>query len=227
MSRGNRRAAASCAVVLALGGCMRIYPDPDLPDVVIEWSDTDCVEGSARVRLSLHPADAPSTVSGMLTVPCADRKASFVDVARERYQLKAAIEDDAGELVSTYDDELDLRNGRNVKRSAYFGGSPLLTNLRVGWTFAPGVSCESLAATSVSLRFADPAADPAFALDVPCDPPVYLGWMQRGRFTLSAAVLAGESVVATSPATEPLDISAEAVTDFGTLTLSPCGEQCP
>ena len=48
---------------LALGGCMRIYPDPELPDVVTQWDEIDCRPGTGKVVVAL----VGSTGSGKST----------------------------------------------------------------------------------------------------------------------------------------------------------------
>lgn len=90
-SRGDRWAAV--AIALALGGCMRIYPDPELPDVLVEWSvEFECSEDTERVVVSLSAID-PAAEVGMVTVPCGDAGVRFDDVAPQRYRLAIRLED--------------------------------------------------------------------------------------------------------------------------------------
>src|SRR5262245_58772409 len=70
------------ALALALGGCMRIYQDSELPDVSARWGEPDCGGGTGNVALTLRGVDTPSTVE--LSVPCTEYGATFVDVAFER-----------------------------------------------------------------------------------------------------------------------------------------------
>ncbi|HWO18216.1 MAG TPA: hypothetical protein VNO30_05550 [Kofleriaceae bacterium] len=125
MSRGDRRtiaaaAAAAAAIGLALGGCMRIYPDPELPDIVVEWlPEFTCVEDGERVVVSLvvdDPADAP----GPVTAPCADAIVRLDDVARVRHQLAAKLEDAMGQVIGNYEQEIDLRDGLSERIFVFF-----------------------------------------------------------------------------------------------------------
>jgi len=48
-----------------------------------------------------------------------------------------------------------------------------------------------------------------------------------GSYTFTSRAIAGNAVVAVSPDSAPFTITRGAVTDLGTLTLSPCGAGCP
>ena len=62
----------------------------------------------------------------------------------------------------------------------------------------------------------------------PCDAPVFVNAIRlEGTYTLSARALADDAVVAASLESGPFTITRGAITDLGTLTLSPCGAACP
>jgi hypothetical protein len=225
LSRGDRWAAA--AVALALGGCMRIYPDPELPDVVVEWlAEIECLEDSDRVLVSLSAAD-PAAEVGMATVPCRDATVRFDDVARVRYRLAVRLEDAAGAVLGGNNGEVDLRDGLSERVFAFFGRAPD-SNFRVAWTFDMGASCEALSALSVLLVASMPGGGPMFYFNAPCDAPVFLNAIPvAGTYTLTARAFSEDAVVAAAPASAPFDVTREALTDLGTITMSPCGAGCP
>ena len=55
--RRTERFAAFAFLSLALGGCMVIYPDPELPDVVARWYEDDCHADSSNVVMTLAGVD--------------------------------------------------------------------------------------------------------------------------------------------------------------------------
>jgi len=206
---------------------MRIYPDPELPDVVIEWfPEIDCGEDTDRVVVSLFTVDPAAEVSEV-EVPCQDAGARFDDVARLRYRLSAKLEDPSGAVLGGHDTDIDLRDGLNERVTAFFGRSPT-ANFSVSWTFDMGSSCESLSATTVLLRATLPGGDPFF-FDAPCDEPLFLNAIPlEGTFTITArAVAGGGAVVAASPESAPFTITRNEIADLGTIVMSPCGAACP
>lgn len=48
-----------------------------------------------------------------------------------------------------------------------------------------------------------------------------------GTYTLTARAFSEDAVVAVAPASAPFEVTREALTDLGTITLSPCGAACP
>ena len=159
-----RRAELLAAFAVALGGCMRIYPDPELPDVKVTWFEDDCQPGTGDISITLIGMD--SDVRIPLTAPCSDLEATLVDVARERYRFEALLEGDDGEVFSRYDSLIDLRDGIDERVDMYFGG---FSNFRVAWTFEGGATCESLGAEGISLTFTYPDRSPAFQSFVYCE----------------------------------------------------------
>jgi hypothetical protein len=214
------------AAALAAGGCMRIYPDPELPDVVVEWQPQSCAEDTDRVTMTLSTLEPEAEVA-TITVPCADEGATLPDVARLQYHLTTRLEDQAGEVRSTSEEEFDLRDGRNERVFAFFDLRPPI-NFRVGWIFDPGASCASLAVTEMSVRVSEPGGPVRFRYDAPCMPPDFLDMIPfPGVFTISVRAIATDAVVATSPESAPFQIDPLGFTDLGTLSLTPCGAACP
>lgn len=216
----NLRRAELYAVLAALiGGCMRIYPDSELPDVEVAWFEDDCFGGTGDIAMTLIGLDAESRVA--LTVPCSDRKGTFVDVARERYRFEALLVDEDGEVFArndTLNDTLiDLRDGIDERVDLYLGA---YSNFRVAWTFAMGATCESLD-TWVALSFSYPDRTPAFETSAPCLLTPFLGQFPAGTYTVKLSAFDGSTMVATSPESDELELFDGELTDLGTVTLTP------
>lgn len=236
MSRAERwgaaaRLALAGVVGVALGGCMRIYPDPELPDIRLEWfsGDEECAAGTDRVVASLTAIDAPdpSAEVAAVTAPCTEGTARFVDVERVRYRVTLRLEDDAGDVYGGHTEEIDLRDGLNERVFAYFGRSTE-PNLRVAWAFDMGDSCASLATPQLVMRLAREGG-PTYFLYAPCDVPVLVETApEDGAYTFVAQAITAQGVVrAASPATAPFTIVRGQVVDLGTVTLSRCSGDCP
>jgi hypothetical protein len=229
LSRVDRRVDRSVAAALAVavGGCMRIYPDPELPDVKVEWfADGDCVATTDRVVVSLSAGD-PAAEVGLVMAPCADASLRIADVARERYHVAATLEDGAGAMLGYYEEDVDLRDGLNERVSAFFGRG-FETLVRGAWTFDLGASCDSLSATQVAFGFAMPG-EPAFTIaSEPCATGMIVQSIPlQGTYVVSARAYAGNGVVATAPDSAPLAFSPGQLVELGTFVLSPCGAACP
>jgi len=207
---------------------MRIYPDPELPDVLVTWLSDACEEDTDRVAVTLFTLDPEAEAEvATITAPCADEGATLPDVARLQYRLTTRLEDQAGEVRSTTEEPIDLRDGRNERVFAFFDLRPLI-NFRAGWIFDPGASCESLAVTEMSVRVSDPGGPVRFRYDAPCVPPDFLDMIPvPGVYTISVRAIAADAVVATSPESAPLRVDPLGFTDFGVLPLTPCGSACP
>lgn len=231
MSRGERRAAAviSALGTLGLGGCMRIYPDPELPDVVVKWEpEFTCEEEDERVVVSLSSVE-PAAEVGTATVPCGDGSVRFEDVARIRYRVLARLEDQAGVVLGGDEREIDLRDGISEEIDAFFGRTPG-SNVRVEWDFDMGASCQTLGASRVGALAQETGGGSIFFFfDAPCGIGVLMGAIQReGTYTVRAWAIAGENgePVAASPVSAPFAVIRGAISEPGTLTLSPC-TACP
>ena len=202
---------------------MKIYPDPELPDIEAEWYEGDCRAGTADVELVLVGIDDPA-FREQLVVPCTDIKATFADVPRERFTLQSALRSTTGAPFAMYEQELDLRNGLDQRAYLYFGGA---SNVRVSWTFDMGATCASLGADFVRLDFASPQFPEPLVQTWICEASPYFGSLPDGTYTIVARVIAHETTVAASPPSPEVTVTFDGFTDAGTLVLSPCGSACP
>jgi hypothetical protein len=200
-------------VSVALGGCMRIYSDPELPDVVTEWSDVDCRPGTGNVVVALI-----GTTRTEVTVPCTDLGVTFADVAREQYRVEAFLEDSAGEPFSRSDGEVDLRNGFDETVFLYFGG---IANYRVSWNFSDGATCESIDADFMNLRFTETDGALTFEDFAPCMRTPHFGRVPDGSYTLVITAIKTSGTVAMSAESEDFSIMDPDLTDLGVITLLP------
>jgi hypothetical protein len=219
------RRAELVILALALTGCMKIYPDPELPDVTAMWQEQDCRDGSGNVAITLTGVDTDSTTTS--TVPCKDLTVTFADIARLRYHVKGALLDLAGnELITSDGEDVDLRNGFDQSVGLYFEG---FSNFRVAWVFDGGGSCASVGAQSVGIVFSLPGEPDIEASQSWCEFPRITGMVIPDTYTAHLEAFSGQqrTVVAVSPETAPFVITQNGFTDIGTLTLTPCGAACP
>jgi hypothetical protein len=221
-SRSHRIELIACLAALALGGCMKIYPDPELPDVEVEWYEGDCFDGAGDIVLTLSGVD-DTTVHEQVTVACSAVKATFKDVARQRYKLEGSLLDNAGEEFNHVAAELDLRNGVDEHTDLYFGGA---SNFRVAWTFDMGASCASLGALSVEVEFAI-EGQPFFNAGAWCGDSRLLANAPDGTYTVILRAWGQEAPVAASPELPDVTIGSGSITNAGTVVLTPCGADCP
>ncbi len=196
---------------------MKIYPDPELPDIEVEWFEGDCRDGGGEVDISLMGVDNTSFRADQ-TLPCLDVHAAFADLARERYRLDATLHTPSGDVVSNRSEDLDLRNGLDKTVSLYFGD---LKNVHVAWTFDMGATCESLAADFVIAEFASTMFPEPFELSASCEDTQLTGFVPDGTYTVVAHALSDMTTVAESPRSSEIVISFRLFADVGTLVMSP------
>jgi len=221
-----RRTELALAFAL-LAGCMKIYPDPELPDVEVSWFAIDCGFGPSTITIELNGIDTPSTHLAQ-TAPCAlDTEASlaYPDLARERYSIAGSVLDTNNQPVSraeSYED-IDLRNGNDITTSLFFD---TLNDISVSWTFADETAtCESLAVETVQVRFT-PQGKPGFTVERPCSLGAYFGGTAAGVYTVSARALSSGTTIATSPESAPITVDEHNFIDVP-LTLTACAPACP
>ena len=201
---------------------MKIYPDPELPDIEATWYDGDCREGTGDVRVEVTGIDDP-TDHLEAAAPCIDARLAFPDVARERYHVVGTLLDDAGAPFSAWDAIVDLRNGIGQRVDLYFGGG---ANVRVTWMFDAGASCESLGASTVVGRFTRAGNPQPYGVPALCQAGAVFASLPEGPFTVELRALAATGVVAPSVPT-PRDVMPAGLTSVGPLTLTPCDAPCP
>jgi hypothetical protein len=218
-----RRAELAILAAVAFTGCMRIYPDPDLPDVKVRWGVQDCRPGTRDVAVRLTGLDATSEETR--TVACTDLVVVFADVARQRFHVGGDLLDLAGNVFTTSEgSDVDLRNGFDQSAGLYFDG---FSNFRVAYVFDGGATCGSLGATSVEMAFSLPGEPDVDAFQFPCELARYTGSAPPGTYTARLRALASEQVVAASPETAPFVITESGFADLGVVTLTPCSAACP
>lgn len=201
---------------------MTIYPDPELPDIEIEWFSDACRPGVDRVELALTGID-DVTFHASLDRPCGELQTTFADVPRERFRLDSALRSTTGSVISMFGQELDLRDGRDGHAYVPFGAS----DVQVAWTFDMGATCASLAVDVVLLDFAPTVPAELTTVGIPCDATPLFVSIPDGTYTIAARALAGTRTVATSLPTAEIAISYDTFRDAGTLVLTPCGSACP
>lgn len=190
---------------------MRIYPDPELPDVDVEWLAEDCRAGDEMVYLALDGLDSMTHVER--TVACTAVKATFEDVKRERFHIRGELRDATGATITENEYEVDLRHGLDQTAYLYFGA---FDTFRVAWIFDMGATCAAVGARDVELSFSD-----QFGYQYPCEFGRLSGSAPDGDFTITlrAKDADGMPVAESTPVDVTLDSTK--LTDLGTLTLYP------
>ena len=197
---------------------MRIYPDPELPDLEVTWFDGDCQNTSGDVVITLIGLDEDTREERTLT--CTDAATTFKDIHRQRYRVEGVLLDDSGGTFANSEQEVDLRNGLDTTAYLFFGGG---ATFRVAWVFDMEATCESLGADLVEIAFL-PSDLRSYA---GCLEGFYVGFPGSGTVTVMLRAIAGDAVVAVSPESAPFTLMPPLFTDLGTMTLTPCGASCP
>lgn len=207
-----------------LAGCMRIYADPELPDIKVQWNDTSCRDGIGDVEITLTSLDSDIKLTS--TVACTDVKTRFVDLARERFHVVGVLLDDSGAAFSTSGSgDVDLRNGFDKAAGLYFDS---FSNVGATWSFANGASCASLGASTVAVELSRPELPDAERYDTPCENAIAPGSVAPATYTIRMRALdAALTTVAVSPASAAVEITARGYTNAGAFVLTPCGAACP
>ncbi|MDX2087263.1 MAG: hypothetical protein SFX73_05415 [Kofleriaceae bacterium] len=217
-------ARTSALALLLASGCMRIYPDAELPDVVVDWANFECPQDVGDVHVEVSSFDSDE-LRYEATGPCGAGSLTIADVDRERYRVRGYLLDPAGEIYDVARNEADLRNGLSNRVEMYWSG---YANLVVAWTFAAGATCKSLPASIVTLeqhRGGSPDYQ-SIAAEL-CSEPASWVSVAPGPFELRlrAFGLLGTTVAISEPVS--LDVAERVRTDAGTLVLAPCGASCP
>ena len=214
-------------VVLLAGaaGCMRIHPDPELPDVIVEWP-TDCGDDGVTVRVDVVSPDGTEVSQD---AACADGKVRVEDLERTSHTITASLLDaDGAVLGRAIPSEVDLVGGHS-RRSYLPEFARDHSFYRVAWTFDGGDTCASLGARSmlIDLRNDERAiwgggacADGALGFPVPIEP---------GTYTLRVfAYRPGDdaAVAASQPRPDVVIPDRGALADLGTIALTRCTPIC-
>jgi hypothetical protein len=224
------RALAVATAALALGACMKIYPDPELPDIVVEWSvEEGCSTDVATMRIEAVRDAAPDEPPVVEDVVCSSGEGRIEDLARERYTVTVVLLDDEGEILGRAEPlDADLRDGTSSREHVWFflRDEGLVT---VAWSFANGETCASLGAMSIQIE-AFPTEDPllgnsVIGADCSEDFLPYYGTLLAGSYTFQ--IRAYEDATFTLRAASDLlenQIVPDkgAVLDLGTLEVHRC-----
>jgi hypothetical protein len=217
---------AGTICVLSLASCMRIYPDTDLPDIRVEWSDFRCPAGST-VAIEVVPAGQVPSGQVVASAPCGDLRVVAEDVDRAKLDVVGVVHEADGTMVSRRIERVDTRDGNNKQTYLSFPdpeyGTVLLT-----WSFAQGASCTSVGATVVSVEFLSESLG-VFAGIFPCSAGMADRELEVERGTYTLRLLASsQSGAKVAKALVPGVVIAPrgAVTDLGTVELTPCVGPC-
>jgi hypothetical protein len=216
-------------LLVAAAGCMRIYPDPELPDVIVEWLP-ECGDDGVTVRLEAVGDDGVVVTSD---VACADGKGRIEDLTRGPQRITGALLDARGEVLGrALPAEVDLTAGHSVRTyvSSFARDEAFV---RTGWAFSGGDTCESLRIGWIVLDYVSEDLGESGTLEV--------GWcadeeelqffatVDSGTYTMQAFALGGDdgsAVAASEPRPGVVIGDRGAVVDLGTFQLTRCAAAC-
>jgi hypothetical protein len=224
------RIALGLAVALA-GGCMTIYPDPELPDVVVEWTTGDaCTDGVASVRVEVLDAD-PALPAIAQDFPCADGVGRVEDVARTRHDVRVALLDGAQAIVARAAPfAVDLRDGASRREQVwlFYRDEGLFA---ISWRFAGGESCASLGLMFLQINaYPDDPLLGQWGFGATCEPGElgeldYYPSLLAGTYTfqiIGTVEMTGELVAASMRIADQVIPDRGELVDLGTVELTRC-----
>jgi hypothetical protein len=140
------------ALALVLAGCMTITPDPELPDVVAEWTVSEvCTDGVVAVRVEVTDDDAAVPPVAQ-EFACTDGIGRVEDVARTQHVVQAALLDASGAIIARSEPfPVDMRDGASRRQQLwwFYYDEGLFT---LAWRFTGGETCASLGLTSLQIN---------------------------------------------------------------------------
>jgi hypothetical protein len=214
-------------VLIVLGGCMRITPDPELPDVIVEWVGL-CGDDGVTVRIV---ATSESGEVALAEHDCDEGEGRVEDVGRERHDVQVELLDEGGEVVArSYPEPVDLSRGFSVRTYVwdFLRDQGVFT---ATWEITGGETCASLGTSSVQFDFA--TAEGVFSGYGGYCPEGTLGYyasVQAGTYTVTARATndTDYATVATAPPREGVVVGDRGqVTELGHFELVPCAPDCP
>jgi hypothetical protein len=217
------RHAVALALALALAaGCMTIYPDPELPDVVVEWTiEEACTDGVVGVRVEVADELAQDFA-------CADGIGRIEDVARTRHDVQVALLDGAQTIVARAAPfAVDLRDGASRRERVwwFYRDEGLF---RIAWRFAGGETCASLGITSVQINaYPDDPMLGSSGFGAPCTfgELDYYPTLFAGIYDIQVVGhvdQTGEIVAASMRLTDQVIFDRGQLVDLGTVELTRC-----
>lgn len=211
---------------LGSSSCMRIYADPDLPDLRVEWFDSECPPGST-VDLEITKEGEASSGQVMASGPCAELRLIVADVARDRLRVTGTLREAGGALLTRASEPIDTRDGNNKQTYLMFA-DPDFGRYRLAWSFPPGESCESLGASYVDVVLTN--EERTFSDLAPCSlgKLEYLPFVEANTYTvLVFAITASGTRLAAAPPLPDVVIARQgAISELGTVQLVPCTGPC-
>jgi hypothetical protein len=228
-----RHLQTATLLFLALGGglvlvsCMRIYEDPDLPDLRVIWSEDQCPEGG-MVSVQLMPSGEITGGQSVASAPCSDLRVIVENVDRAKLRVVGVISDPDGTVVTQDAEQVDTTDGNNKEAYLSFQDSSF-GQYRMAWSFVPGASCATVGATYVSIEFTLDDKK-TFAEFFPCSDgtTAYDPSVEAGTYTIRVfALLLSGPRLASSPPLVDIAISPRGeLTDLGLVELKPCVGPC-
>ncbi|HVK72510.1 MAG TPA: hypothetical protein VM734_04295 [Kofleriaceae bacterium] len=219
------RLAALLAGLAGAAGCMRIYPDPELPDVIAEWTD-ECGPDGVTVRIEAVATDGTVVTQD---APCADGEVRVEDLDRTWHTITAVLLD-AGDVVlgRAPPAEVDLRAG--LSRRAFLWQFARSEGFyRVAWTFAGGDTCASLGVDNVMIDLRNDETISSAGGWCAAGKLDYFVPVQAGTYTVQAfAVRTTDfvTIAASEPRADVVIPDRGVVVDLGTIALARCTESC-
>ena len=211
--------------MLALTGCMKIYPDPELPDLEVTWStpfERSC-DGGEEILVTVIGIDDPTTRLERAAA-CTDEKIKFADVARERFRIEGVLRAPDGTMLDTFEPtEADLRNGWDTEAYLWLPFDD--GSFSVVWMFDMGESCESLSVQTIVIELADSLSPEPFVFAADCVQSLHYGNAPVGSYTVVLSALAGTDIVAVSEPRE-VELPRGMTTNIGSVLLVPCNGPC-
>ncbi len=222
----RRLAAVIAAAAASSAGCMRIYPDPELPDVIVEWS-SECVDGARTVRVELTSSAGEVTTADF---ECLAWEGRVEDLDREEHTVHVAVLDAQQEVLGrAIPTTVDLRDG--VSKRTYVGTFLVDEGLiDVAWTIAASETCATLGTDTVELRLTRETSSTSLTANCSAGTLDYDIPVEAGSYAaqLHAVDNATYQTVAISPLLPDVVVRPRGeTTDLGTLELTRCAPSCP
>lgn len=219
--------AAAPILAAVLGGCMTIYPDPELPDLVATWIPEECAPDGVRVRFEVRDDDDPEALPTTADFDCAAGQGRIRDLPRGQLTATPGLLDASGALVARSTPlHVDLRDG-NSRRQWVLGFYRDEGIVRIGWTFPGGQTCESLGTGNMQI---DAWSDDPAAGSVGYGTPCVLGALDgavltAGAYTVQVTALSdatGMPVATSVRLVDQVIPDKGAYVDLGTVVVTPC-----
>ncbi|MEZ4361736.1 MAG: hypothetical protein R3B48_16225 [Kofleriaceae bacterium] len=217
--------ALGLTLALAAGACMRIYPDPDLPDVKVEWDGSQCPAG-ATVNFEAVPRGTLGGGASVASAPCVDGRAILPNVDRAKLEIIGKLVEAGGAVHSYGMSIVDTRDGRGEETYLYFPPSTF-GRVRFTWDGSAGATCASTGATDLQIDFESDEVGVIPALERCEDLYPFTMAVPAGTYVLRAYAFAMVGRVAKAgPVANVVVTERGALTDLGAVPFAPCTNDC-